>query len=255
MYLNKILHVATFAGQIILENGGETYRVEETIWRICDAYGVYFADSFVTPTGIMVSVSDENHYTTTLVKRVKNRSVNLQKIHLVNDLSRNISIKNYTVDEFLTELNKIEKTERYSIPLTILCSAISASSFCLLMGGSLRDLAITFIIGLLLKTFAVFSGQLNINDFFINSLGGAISAFLALIFVKYGIGENVDKIIIGSVMLLVPGLAITNALRDTIAGDLVSGLTRAAEAFFIAIAIAVGTGGVLSFWFKVYGGI
>lgn len=255
MYLNKILHVATFAGQIILENGGETYRVEETIWRICDAYGVHFADSFVTPTGIMVSVCDENHYTTTLVKRVKNRTVNLQKIHLVNDLSRNINVKNYTVDEFLRELNKIEKTERYNNYLTILFAAISASSFCVLMGGSLRDLFITFIIGLLVKTFAVFSGELNINDFFINSLGGALSAFLALLSVKYGLGENMDKIIIGAVMLLVPGLAITNAIRDTIAGDLVSGLTRAAEAFFIAIAIAVGTGGVLSFWFKVYGGI
>ena len=81
MEINKILHVATFAGQIILESGGETYRVEDTIGRFCAAFGIQFAESFVTPTGIMVSVSDENSYTTTLVKRVKTRTIDLQKIH------------------------------------------------------------------------------------------------------------------------------------------------------------------------------
>ena len=74
MDFDKVLHIATFAGRIILESGGETYRVEETICRICAAYGIRYAESFVTPTGIMVSVYDENNYTTTLVKRVTNRT-------------------------------------------------------------------------------------------------------------------------------------------------------------------------------------
>lgn len=70
MDFDKVLHIATFAGRIILESGGETYRVEETICRICAAYGIRYAESFVTPTGIMVSVYDENNYTTTLVKEL-----------------------------------------------------------------------------------------------------------------------------------------------------------------------------------------
>lgn len=254
MDINKVLHVATFAGQIVLENGGETYRVEETILRICDAYGVHFSDSFVTPTGIMVSVSDENHYTTTLVKRVKSRTVNLEKIHLVNDLSRKISVNRYSVDEFNNKLKDIEKTKRYSNALTILFAAIASACFSVLFGGGLKDLLPAFIIGLIIKIMSIHASDVQINDFFINSLGGAIAAFLALIFVNIGIGSNIDKIIIGAIMVLVPGLAITNAIRDTIAGDLVSGLTRTAEAFLIAISIAVGSGLVLSIWFSTYGG-
>ena len=90
--MNEILQVATFAGQIILENGGETYRVEETIWRICKAFGADEAESFVTPTGIMASIC-HNSETYSLIKRVSNRTVDLDKIDLVNDLSRNILLK------------------------------------------------------------------------------------------------------------------------------------------------------------------
>ncbi|SHI33099.1 Uncharacterized membrane protein YjjP, DUF1212 family [Clostridium cavendishii DSM 21758] len=255
MDINKVLHVATFAGQVILENGGETYRVEETILRICEAYDVHFADSFVTPTGIMVSVCDEDHYTTTLVRRVKIRTVNLQKIHLVNDLSRNIISNGYSVDEFKAKLKEIEATERYNKTITILSAAIASACFSVLFGGSAKDFLCAFIVGFLIKIMSTKAGELNINDFFVNSLGGAIAAFLSLILVNLNIGSNVDKIIIGAIMLLVPGLAITNAIRDTIAGDLVSGLTRAAEAFLIAVSIAVGTGLVLSIWFSTYGGI
>lgn len=255
MDINKILHVATFAGQIILESGGETYRVEETIWRICKAFGVEYAESFVTPTGIMSSVSDENHKTTSLIKRIHRRTVNLEKISRVNDLSRNIKTLNLTVDQFYNELINIENGKRYSAPVTIFFSALGAAAFSILFGGNIKDFVSAFIIGVIIKLFSNLCSELSINDFFINSISGSIVAGMALILVSEGIGSNVDKVIIGSVMLLVPGLAITNAIRDTIAGDLVSGLTRAAEAFLIAISIAVGTGVVLILWFNKFGGI
>ena len=97
--MNKILKVATLAGQMILENGGETYRVEETIWRICKIYGAEEADSFVTPTGIMASICHEGKIYS-LTRRVQSRTVNLDKIDKVNDLSRSITLKNLSVDEF-----------------------------------------------------------------------------------------------------------------------------------------------------------
>ncbi|MGL5245764.1 MAG: threonine/serine exporter family protein, partial [Sarcina sp.] len=231
------------------------YRVEETICRICHAYGVHYADSFVTPTGIMVSISDESHYTSTLVKRVKSRTVDLQKIHMVNDLSRSLLSNDFTVDEFYEALIAINHTNRYSNFLTILFSALSASAFAALFGANLNDCLASFFVGMIIKLFTIKAESLNLNGFFINSIGGAIAAFSTLIFCNYGLGSNLDTIIIGSIMLLVPGLAITNAIRDTIAGDLVSGLTRAAEAFLTAVAIAVGTGIVLSFWITYIGGI
>jgi uncharacterized membrane protein YjjP (DUF1212 family) len=255
MDINKILHVATFAGQIILESGGETYRVEETIWRICKAFGVEHADSFVTPTGIMATVSDEDHKTTSLVKRIHKRTVNLEKISRVNDLSRNIQTQTLSVDQFYDELLKIENGKRYSTLITLFFSALGAAAFSILFGGNIKDAIAAFIIGVVIKLFSNLCNEFNINDFFINSISGAIVAGMALVSVKLGIASNTDIVIIGAVMLLVPGLAITNAIRDTIAGDLVSGLTRAAEAFLIAISIAVGTGAILILWLKNFGGI
>ena len=251
--MNKLLHVATFAGKILLENGGETYRSEETICRICKVYGVDEAESFVTPTGIMVSIC-HNDKTYSLIRRVSTRTVDLDKIDKVNDLSRNITLKNLTVSELNDELKLIEKGERYSIPITIIFSALGAGCFSVLFGGSFMDLFSAFLIGLLIKLINIKFVDLDINQFFINAMCGGIAALFAIIFVEYGIAHNLDKTIIGSIMMLVPGLSITNAIRDTIAGDLLAGITRGAEAFLVAISIAVGTGAVISFWISTFGG-
>ena len=252
--MNEILQVATFAGQMILENGGETYRVEETIWRICKAFGAEEAESFVTPTGIMASICHEGQ-TYSLIKRVSKRSVDLYKIDLVNDLSRNILIKNLSVKDFKFELQKINKSERYSDNITLLFSALGAAAFTILFGGNIRDFSAAFIIGFIIKFLTIKGSNMQINQFFINSLSAAVASFLAIIFVKIHLASNLDQTIIGSIMLLVPGLAITNAIRDTIAGDLLSGLTRAAEAFLVAVSIAVGSGAILSLWISSFGGI
>lgn len=113
MDINKILYVATFAGRIILESGGETYRVEETINRICTSFGMDDADSFVTPTGIMVSAFHKDKGIVSLIKRVKYRTVNLEKVHMVNDLSRSIGQQHMTVAEVNKALKEIDKSSRY----------------------------------------------------------------------------------------------------------------------------------------------
>lgn len=252
--MNEILQVATLAGKIILENGGETYRVEETIDRICKNFGAEIAESFVTPTGIMTSIVHQGK-SYSIIRRVMNRTVDLDKIDKVNDLSRNILSNNLTVSQFKEQLLTIEKGQRYSYLITLLFSALGAASFSVLFGGDLKDLLAAFLIGLVIKILTIKGSDLGINGFFINSICGGITAILAILLLKVGIASHLNETIIGAIMLLVPGLAITNAIRDTIAGDLVSGLSRAAEAFLIAVSIAVGTGAVLSLWIANFGGL
>lgn len=252
--MNEILQVAMLAGQMILENGGETYRVEETIWRICKIYGAQQAESFATPTGIMASICHEGKIYS-LTRRVSNRTVNLDKIDKVNDLSRSILSRNLSVNDLNNELIKISKEDIYPLPVIIIFSALGAGSFSVLFGGTFKDVFAAFLIGLIIKTLTIKWTDIGINSFFINSICSGISALLAIILYKLGIASQVNQTIIGAIMLLVPGLAITNAIRDTISGDLLSGVIRAAEAFLVAIAIAVGTGAVLSFWISRFGGI
>lgn len=244
----KILHIAAEAGRIILQSGGETYRVEETMLRICYAFKSKKADSFVTPTGLMISITDEKDKTITLVKRITHRTVNLNKISQVNNLSRELANSSLTIDFVEKRLAEIDADRGYNDKLLIISSSLCAGFFTLQFGGTYRDFFVSLFIGLIIKVISLALNNIKINEFFINSLGGALATFFALVSVKLGIGQNEDKIIIGSIMLLVPGLIITNAIRDTIAGDLVSGISRAIEAVFIAIAIAVGSGIIIKLW-------
>lgn len=252
MDLNEILHVATFAGKIMLESGGETYRAEEIVWRICKIYGVEEAESFVTTTGVMVSICHDGK-THSLIRRVSTRTIDLNKVHKVNDLSRNIVSRGLTVSELKEQLNLIDNGERYSDKTAILISALGAFCFVFLFGGELREALAAFFIGLVIKSLSIKFASLGINQFFINSICAGIVAIIAILLLKSSLIIDLDKTIIGSIMLLVPGLAITNAIRDTISGDLLAGLTRAVEAFLVAISIAIGTGAVLSFWISTFG--
>lgn len=254
MNTERILHVCTHAGKILLESGAETYRVEETIVRICKSFDVDFAESYVTLTGIMVSIYDKDKKTKTLITRIKIRSNNLQKIHLVNDLSREISLKKLSIDEVEQKLYEIEQTKTYPKALGILASGIGAACLTILVGGGPIDATACFFIGLAIRLICLAGDRLLLNGFFVNIIGGAFASIVAITLFNIGVPVEVNYVIIGSIMLLVPGLAITNAIRDTISGDLLSGLTRAAEAFFVAVSIAIGTGSVLSIWVNYLGG-
>ncbi|WP_288221141.1 threonine/serine exporter family protein [uncultured Clostridium sp.] len=254
MEINEILEVASYAGKIMLESGGEAYRVEETMNRICMSLGVDTASSYATPTVIIASVSYKG-IIKSLVVRISNRSVDLQKIHKVNDLARRLNSENINLEELKKRLKEIEEEKRYSNNTTILFSAIGAFGFVFLFGGSIKDAVAAFIIGLAVKYVSIKCEEMGLNSFFITSISAGILALLAILSIKINLANDMDKVIIGSIMLLVPGLAITNAIRDTVAGDLVSGLARGAEAFLTAIAVAVGTGVVLSFWISIFGGV
>ncbi|ATD55026.1 threonine/serine exporter family protein [Clostridium chauvoei] len=254
MDINEILYVAMYAGKIMLESGAETYRVEETIDRICKNYGVEEADSYATPTVIIVSVYS-NGKTSSLVRRISGISVDLHKIDRVNDLSRTIQLEQLSLKELEGRLKYIENAERYSFKTTLLFSALGAFGFVFLFGGSFRDAISAFLIALIVKYVTIRGSEVKINQFFINSISAGVLALFAILSIKIGLAEDMDKVIIGSIMLLVPGLSITNAIRDTVAGDLVSGLARGTDAFLTAIAIAIGTGTILSLWINIFGGI
>ncbi|PRR78139.1 Inner membrane protein YjjP [Clostridium liquoris] len=254
MDTSRILYIAAFAGEIMLQSGGETYRVEETISRICASYGVKDADSFVTPTGIIISVTDVKGTTISKVIRVKHRTVDLDKISEVNDLSRRICAENLSLDFVEKALDDILNNTKYSNRTLIFASSIAAGFFTLLFGGNYKDFFVSLFIGAVIEVLSIALSRIETNAFFINAIGGATASFIALLSTSLGIGNNTDKIVIGSLMLLVPGLAITNAIRDSIAGDLVAGTSRTAEAFLTAIAIAVGSGIVFTLWIKYFGG-
>ncbi|SFB29742.1 threonine/serine exporter family protein [Clostridium frigidicarnis] len=254
MDIDKILHLSAYAGQLMLESGAETYRIEETICKICSSYGLENLQTLVIPKGIFVSVCEGLSQSHTVVLKVEKRSWNIEKVAKINNLSRSLQKGTYSMDELYEELKSIEQCKTFGLLTQTLAGAVAAACFSVLFGSNLKDFICTFFIGIAIQLFGYLGGILSINSFFMNALSGCLGGFLALLGVSLGLGDHVDKVTIGSIMLLVPGLVITNAIRDTISGDLLSGLIRAAEAFLIAISIAIGTGLSLTIWISIFGG-
>lgn len=235
----RILKAACKLGRNILENGGEIYRVEETINFFLEAYGIYNAQIFAIPATIIVTI-DEDEKPITQVERVKGSSINLDKLAKFNDLSRRACRNTPSIESVLKEIEDIRSEKPYSFFTSLMAFGFTAFFFCLFWKGDFRDSLVAFVCGLSTKYCLEFMSKGKTNIFFSNAVSSAVIAYIAIICVNLGLAHHYDKIIIGAIMSLVPGVAITNIMRDIIAGDIITGTTKLAEVLLIALAIAVG---------------
>jgi uncharacterized membrane protein YjjP (DUF1212 family) len=241
-----INEICLLAGRIMLKNGGETYRVEDTMVRIARFFGYQNPHSFVTPTGIIFSIDEAEE---TKFVRISERSINLQKVTLVNDTSRKISDGKLSITEAITQLKEIDQSPlTYAAPVRVIAAAILSACFVIMFQGGWNDfLPALFTGGVGFFGFIYFHRVVKIQ-FFAEFLAAFVIGITAYWLNSIGFGTELDKIVIGSVMPLVPGLLITNAVRDLMAGHLVSGLSKGAEAFLTAFAIGAG----VAFVFTMY---
>lgn len=241
----KLLNTATDVGHFLLENGAEIYRVEESIQHILYAYGVKHVDVFAIPSYIAVTITTHEDECYTRLRRILVRGTNYTIVNQLNNLCREICQTKPSMDEIHQKLKQIRQSKRYSYWQIVGAYAVVAASFALFFGGTLRDAVIAGISGAILRIVVQYMEKFHTNVFFINLTNSAMVTFIAIMTVHFQLGDNVDKIIIATLMNLVPGVAITNAIRDFIAGDLLAGTVRAIEALMIALALALGTGAVL----------
>lgn len=245
--IEKLLKVVKLASQIILENGGETYRAEETIEFICKSVGVREVDSVATPTGIYITLSVDGIDNKTVVKRINKRSIDLEKLNRVNNISRNLTQNNITMDEAIIQLeDTINNKKIYRTDLSLFYGGISAAFFTLLFGGGVLEFFISLISGVIVNITTRKFESLHSYQFFSSIIAGIIIAFFAIAGTHIAGFGNYNYVIVGGMMPQLPGLAMTNAIRDTIRGDLVSGVARSTEALLVAASLAAGAGVIIS---------
>ncbi|MEH7075531.1 threonine/serine exporter family protein [Neobacillus drentensis] len=243
----EIMEVCLLAGKIMLQSGGETYRVEDTMMRMAAAFGIENTHSYVTPTGIIFSAEGTEPTKTKLI-RISERSTDLKKVSMVNSISRSISSGDINLNDALKHLKEID-SQNVTFPFNIQVAAASLASGCfmIMFEGGWNDFLPAMVSGGLGYLSFVYFHRFVPIKFFSEFLASFVIGLLSFLFVYSGIGHQLDKIVIGSVMTLVPGLLVTNAIRDLMAGHLVSGLSKGAEAFLTAFAIGAGIAVVLSF--------
>lgn len=234
----KVMEVCMLAGKIMLQNGAETYRVEDTMVRIAASFNNLVSHSYVTPTGILFSIDGLEP---TKFTRISERTTDLEKVVIVNSISRRISAGITDLDEAYKELIKLDK-ENLSFPVwfQVLAAALVGGCFLIMFGGGPKDFLPAFIAGGLGYATVIYVHYLVKIKFVAELMAAFIIGSLAFFFTFIHIGVQLDKIIIGAVMPLVPGVLITNAIRDLMVGHLVSGVSKSAEAFLTAFAIGTG---------------
>lgn len=249
----EVLDIAMEAGHILLENGAEIFRVEETIDRICRHFGVESENAFVLSNGIFLTAGSEKEKRFARVEHIPVKGAQLHRVAAVNQLSREIEEGKYDLDQIREKLAQIKVQPGKSGRTLVLMSGIGSACFCLMFGGSMAECFITFWIGMVLYAYLLTLGA-HFSKIVENIVGGMLITLLALIAAQLPFSLSVSHIISGAIMPLVPGVAFTNGIRDIADGDYISGTVRMIDAILVFLSIAAGVGFVISVYHHLTGG-
>ncbi|MBE7088983.1 MAG: threonine/serine exporter family protein [Clostridiales bacterium] len=241
---DRVLNVAIETGASILSNGGSVSRVETAIERICSAYGAKETNVFAIPSMIIacIKLEDGNEYTQ--IKRLYSTGNNIAMMEKYNQLSRDICYSKLSLQDAELRLEELKACKQNSKRITILGGAIVAGAFNVYFGGALIDFIPAFIIGALLSVinlaFSVRAFNGYARAFMLSLIGGIITILTCYLLGLMGIECHVSMIMVGNIMLVIPGLLVTNAVRDLFTGDLVTGSIQLLNGVIVTLAIVAG---------------
>jgi len=232
----EVLELASLAGHILLENGAEISRVEESMERIASYYGVDSKNFFVLSNGIFTT--GRSSYAK--VEFIPFKGAQLERVSKVNQISRDIENGKYSIAQARKALLEVREMKSKNPLVQILGSGVGSAGFCIIFGGSLTDSAAAFVVGLLLWAFVLFVAGPHLSKITGNILGGALATALCILLHKAGLGTNLGNMIIGSIIPLIPGVPFTNGIRDLANEDYIAGTTRLLDALMVFLSIAIG---------------
>ena len=232
-------------GELLLANGAEILRVEDTLTRLCTAYGFENINVFSITSSIVLTVQCPDGRVITQTRRISTRDTNLQRVALVNELSRHICKTPFTADKLQEKIQSIRTSKNCPLVVRCLCYAVISAAFSVFFGGSAWDGFAAALTGVLVFGIQQFMQKLRMNGILQCLLVSAFTALVVVMMVRVGIGDTPEKITIGNIMLLIPGVSFTTSLRDIVNGDTIAGLVGISEAVIKAIAIAIGFATVL----------
>ena len=238
----QLLNIGVELGRLLMTSGAEIYRVEESVTRLLTAYGLD-PQVFSIPNCLIVSINTPEGGPVTRMCRIPAHGTDMELLERCNALCRRLCREAPPPEEARQLVAELDRHCKRFSPRTVLLGYLAAPAFfALFFGGGMRDSLCAAIAGLVVGFCLLFGRRLiGSNIFFRTVVCSAAASLTALLLVYIGLGQNLDAITIGTLMVLVPGMALTNAMREIMAGDIISGLTRTAETLLVATAIALGT--------------
>lgn len=238
---DKLLSSVLDLSRLMVEAGAEIYRVEDSVRRVCSAYGSRATAVYATTSNVIVSVEDADGVLKTHTCRIGSISTDIEKLDLLNSLTRRITAQTPAAEEVDAELRRISSQRGYPPVVRVLFYGIIAGAFCLFFGSrSIAQIGVATGIGLLVGLLSLFFERISANRLLARFACSFIASAAAYSFYRLGAVSSVDNIIIGNIMTLIPGIGLTTSLRDLFTGDSISGALRFIEAILLAAAIACG---------------
>ena len=239
--VSSCMETLQLAGKIIMENGGEIYRAEETVSRMGRGLGLSEVESFAVPSGLFISYRNAEGALESSVKRVRRLERNLTRVNEVNQVSRLVFAGKMGCAEADRKLREIELMPGSFSGLAVLPAAfLCAAGFTALFGGSWIEIAVAGAAALLVQVMEQLMGRFHMQGMAASLFGGFLTALLPVLLARVLPGLQTELVIAGAVMPLVPGLAMTNAVQDAMRGDMMSGLSHGGQAILTACMIAGG---------------
>lgn len=248
MEIQKVLTYAMEIGECMLISGAGVSRVEDTITRICQAYGAQKTEVFSITSSIVTSITDSYGEVFTQTKRIRSYRTDFGKLDELNQLSRYMCKCTPKEPEVKSRIRQIKERKTLTPVMEDITSAVIAAAFTLFFGGGVIEGILGFCIGGLVTMLSKYLKILTPNSMVFHFLLSFFVASGAYLAAKAGITSDYGKIIIGNLMLLVPGVAFVNSLRDMIGGDMMSGILRLCESIVLAIFLAGGSFLALFLW-------
>lgn len=241
---DDVMRTAMDVGEGILRCGGEIRRVEDTITRICNAYGAAHVEVFTITSLIIASVRMADGSYSSQTRRILQNSTDLHRLRLYNEISRDICGGKLDIDEAQRRIKLAKHSKPYPAWAVYVGAMFGAGGFALFFGGSWLDGLMAAIIGVLMMFIE------NHKPAFVNSMAQAtISSFVAGILselsMHFGLCHNMDIVMIGTIMLLIPGMTIGTSMRDMLCGDIATGSMRLTQSLLLACVIALGYGAAM----------
>lgn len=236
---DRLLCLVLDVGEHMLRNGGEIQRVEDTMARICRAYGAAHVDVFVIPSLVMAAIRMPDGAYSSQFRRVYSASKNLYCLERLNAVSRRLCAEKPSLDEAERSIEEAKRGRPYSSLLFFVGSFLGAGAFAVFFGGSWRDGLAAALVGILLAVLEHF-GDKAINRMANTVILSFVMGVLAILSVRVGLGQDIGYITIGAIMLLIPGLDFGNAVRDLLGGNLLSGTLLVLQSLLVAAMIAFG---------------
>ena len=236
----SILSLAMDIGKSMIKCGAEIDRVEETIIRICHAYGMKKTEVFSIVSMINVTTVDAEGHAFTQSRRVYSYATNLGRLERLNSLSRSISSGNLDLQQPKEELEEISSEKNGFHVTACIGSVLAAGGFAVFFGGSFKDCIAAMPIAVMIYLMNTYIKARGMSKLFYTALCSVVSGFLAIFFVRIGFADNPAMIMIGDIMLIIPGVILINSIREMLCGDLMSGMLRLLESLILSITIACG---------------